>query len=73
MGDRVTSEKIVGTHHLAGRTVSVVRLTWRDAPGLSYDVVDDDTNDVLTTDESFGEYPTDEQMINLIEKEGRAS
>lgn len=67
MGDKVTSETIVGTHQVWGREVQVVHLTWRDAEGSSYDLWDSVTGEVLTVDESFDCYPTDEQMLAVVE------
>ncbi|MFE0472637.1 hypothetical protein ACFW2V_13580 [Streptomyces sp. NPDC058947] len=66
MGDRVTSERRVGTLAVDGRVLDVVRLTWRGSPGLSFDVVDSATGDVLTMDESFDEYPTEDQVRELL-------
>lgn len=73
MGDKVTSEKTVGTHVVDGRAVNVVRSTWRDAEGLSYDLVDAKTGEDLTPDESFNTYPTDEQMAIAVEAAGGGS
>lgn len=68
MSDMVISEKIVGTHQVKGREVRVVRLEWRDAEGFSYDLWDSLTGKVLTMDESFDNYPTDEQMLIAVEQ-----
>ena len=69
MGDKVNSERLVGTHTVRGRTLEVHRLTWRDAPGLSYDVVDEATGELLTIDESFDEAPTLDQLHELLDAE----
>ncbi|MEU6290386.1 hypothetical protein K388_05842 [Streptomyces sp. KhCrAH-43] len=67
MGDKVISERLVGTSTVHGRTLEVHRLTWRDAPGLSYDVVDGATGELLTVDESFDEVPRLDQLCELLE------
>lgn len=66
MGDRVTSERRVGTLTVDGRVLDIMRLTWRDSPGLSFDVVDSATGDLLTMDESFDEHPTEDQVRELL-------
>lgn len=67
MGDRVIHEKRVGTHVIEERTVHVVRSEWRDAEGLSFDVVDAISGERLNTDESFDDHPTDEQIRDVIQ------
>ncbi|RNG29805.1 hypothetical protein [Streptomyces botrytidirepellens] len=70
MGDKVTSERVVDTHHVQGRTLEVHRLTWRDAHGISYDVVDTTTGTLLT-DESLDDPPTLDQLHELLkDKDG---
>ncbi|WP_331732125.1 hypothetical protein OG613_47485 (plasmid) [Streptomyces sp. NBC_00015] len=66
MGDKVTSEQVVSTHVVHDHTLEVYRLTWRDAPGLSYDVVDTTTGTLLT-DESFDDPPTLDELRELLE------
>lgn len=75
MGDKVISERLVGTHTVHGHTLEVHRLTWRDAPGLSYDVVDGATGALLTVAESFDDAPTLDQLNELLEnqKSGNSS
>lgn len=67
MSDRITSSKIVGGCEVAGRSLAVVRHTWRDATGRSFDVEDTATGEILTMDESFDSYPTSEQLSALVE------
>ncbi|MGC5263927.1 hypothetical protein ACPXCO_23200 [Streptomyces cyaneofuscatus] len=69
MGDKVTSERLVGTHTVRDHTLEVYRLTWRDAPGLSYDVLDAATGELLTVDESFDRTPTRDQLHELVENQ----
>ena len=66
MSDRPTSEVIVGTATVNGRELEIVRLTWSDTPGLSYDVHDEATSNCLT-EESFDDYPTDEQINAVVQ------
>ncbi|MEV7157203.1 hypothetical protein AB0N77_21685 [Streptomyces misionensis] len=65
MGDRPVSEKVVGEYVVDGRRVEVTRLVWRDAAGLSYDITDAETGELLR-DESFDEYPTEEQVREAL-------
>lgn len=65
MGDRPISEKLVGEYVIDGRRVEITRLAWRDATGLSYDITDAETGDLLR-DESFDEYPTEEQVREAL-------
>ncbi|MFI6277988.1 hypothetical protein [Streptomyces sp. NPDC050988] len=69
MGDKVIAEQLVDTHTVDGHTLEVHRLTWRDAPGLSYDVVDRATSELLTVDESFDNAPTLDQLHKLLESQ----
>lgn len=69
MGDKVISEQLVDTHAVDGHTLEVHRLTWRDAPGLSYDVVHRATSELLTVDESFDNAPTLDQLHKLLESQ----
>jgi hypothetical protein len=68
MGDRVIAEKPVGKHTIYGIDVQVVELTWRDGSGPSYDVTAATAGgDVcLTEDGSYGEYPTDTWLHDLV-------
>lgn len=68
MSDKITSEKLVGTQTVNGRTLDVFCSTWRDAAGLSYDVYDAATGACLTEAESFDDYPTTDQMTALTEE-----
>ncbi|OEV13628.1 hypothetical protein AN218_02665 [Streptomyces nanshensis] len=70
MGDKVTSAERVATREIGGRRLEIMRLTWRDAAGLSYDVTDADSGDDLTPNESFDDFPTDEQLAALVEEAG---
>ncbi|MFB7836191.1 hypothetical protein [Streptomyces sp. NPDC056056] len=72
MSDTITSEHTVGEHTIHGRRVEVHRLTWRNHPGLSYDVIDTETGDLLTPDESFDDYPTEEQLTTIVEARNTA-
>ncbi|MFE1190137.1 hypothetical protein [[Kitasatospora] papulosa] len=67
MGDKVTSEQHAGEYVIDGRRVDVTRLAWRNAEGLSYDIADAVTGELLR-DESFDEYPTEEQVRDAIEE-----
>jgi hypothetical protein len=72
MSDRPTSEMVVGTATVNGRELEIVRLTWYMDPGLSYDVYDEEVG--CLTEESFGDYPTEEQLTAIVkqaEDEGR--
>ncbi|MFE8940995.1 hypothetical protein ACFYNX_26360 [Streptomyces sp. NPDC007872] len=62
-----TSEQMVGEHTIHGRRVEVHRLTWKNHPGLSYEVIDAETGALLTMDESFDDYPTEEQLATVVE------
>lgn len=66
MGDRVVRERHAGEHVIDGRTLEVVELTWRDAAGRSYDVMDSASGACLTEDESFDSYPSVNQLRALI-------
>lgn len=68
MGDKVIDERMVDKRTVAGREVEIIQLTWRDAPGRSYDVVDVRTSHNLTEDESFDQAPTNDQIAVLIEQ-----
>jgi hypothetical protein len=63
----ITSERIVGEHTVGGRRVNVVETTWRGKPGRSYDLVDAETGETLTVDESFDAYPSDAQIADAWE------
>ncbi|MEW1548361.1 hypothetical protein [Streptomyces tsukubensis] len=67
MSDNVESEHIVGEHTVRGRRLKVHRLTWTNHPGLSFDVTDAETGDLLTEAESFDDYPTTEQLDALVD------
>ncbi|REF00558.1 hypothetical protein [Thermomonospora umbrina] len=62
------SETIVGAHTIAGRPILIQRTTWKNGPGLSYDILDADTHECLTG-ESFDDYPTDEQIQAVLRQE----
>ncbi|MFJ5635010.1 hypothetical protein ACIQF5_20525 [Streptomyces goshikiensis] len=72
MSDTIASEHIVGEHTIHDRPVEVHRLTWKNHPGLSYDVIDTETGDLLTTDESFDTYPTLQQLTTVVEARNTA-
>ncbi|MER6520006.1 hypothetical protein ABT246_24520 [Streptomyces sp. NPDC001553] len=67
MSDNIASERIVGEHTVRGRRVDVHRLTWTNHPGLSFEVIDTETGDLLTEDESFDQYPTLPQLEAVID------
>ena len=67
MGDKVVSDTIVGKHTVGGRRLEVHRLTWREAPGLSYEVYDADTGADLTEQECFDHYPSHDQLAALVD------
>jgi hypothetical protein len=74
MSDRPTSEMVVGTATVNGRELEIVRLTWRDSPGLSFDVYDRYTGQCFTEDGSLDDPPTEEQLTAIVkqaEDEGR--
>jgi hypothetical protein len=64
MSSAVSTEKIVGTHTIHGVTVKIQRITWNNDPGLSYDVLD--AAGEYLTDESFDDYPTEEQITDVL-------
>lgn len=68
MGDTVAAEHIVGEHTVHGRSVEVHRITWKNSPGLSYDVADARTGVVLTQEGSFDHYPTAEQLSTVVDE-----
>ncbi|MDT0307253.1 hypothetical protein RM780_09790 [Streptomyces sp. DSM 44917] len=73
MGDKIVSWKTVGELDIAGHRIEIVRLTWRYAAGVSYDIIDAATGDVLTEDASFDSYPTEDQVRSLLDQRpGRA-
>ncbi|WP_327309710.1 hypothetical protein OG730_41545 (plasmid) [Streptomyces sp. NBC_01298] len=72
MSDNIASEHTVGEHTIHGRRVEVHRLTWKDHPGLSFEVIDAETGDLLTETESFDDYPTEEQLTALVEASNTA-
>lgn len=64
----VTTEVVIGEHLIRDRRVEVTRITWRGRPGVAYDLYDADTGDCLTEEESFGGYPSEEQMGNAVDE-----
>ncbi|MFE4304818.1 hypothetical protein ACFRR6_01880 [Streptomyces sp. NPDC056891] len=67
MSDNIASEHTVGEHTIHGRRVEVHRLTWKNHPGLSFEVIDTETGDLLTETESFDHYPTTQQLTTVVE------
>ncbi|MFJ2217882.1 hypothetical protein ACIQVO_36295 [Streptomyces sp. NPDC101062] len=67
MGDKVISEQLAGEYVIDGRRVEVTLLVWRDAEGLSYDITDAVTG-ALLRDESFDEYPTEDQVREALDE-----
>ncbi|MEV6676238.1 hypothetical protein AB0N09_05125 [Streptomyces erythrochromogenes] len=67
MSDTIASEHIVGEHTVHGRRVEVHRLTWKNHPALSFEVIDAETGDLLTEDESFDQYPTMQQLEAVVD------
>ncbi|MFI6884000.1 hypothetical protein [Streptosporangium canum] len=63
---KISSEKIVGEHTTDGRPVQVQQTVWADG-GLSYDLIDANTGNSLTTEESFATYPSDNQMKAVLD------
>jgi hypothetical protein len=68
MSDRPTSEMVVGAATVNGRELEIVRLTWSNTPGLSYDVYDKAAGECLTEDGSFDDIPTDEDLNGLLDR-----
>lgn len=69
MSNHVASETVVGEHIMDGHCLKIILTTWKDHPGRSYDVLDASTGYVLTEDESFDEYPSNEQLADLLTEE----
>lgn len=67
---KITSEQIVGEHTVGGRRVLVQRITWSGTNGLSFDILDGDIREVLSLEESFDDYPSEEQIKNLLDELG---
>lgn len=65
----VTSEKIIGTRTVDGRTVLLQASTWNNTEDVSYDLIDPDTREVLTTEHSFGDYPSDDEIREALTAE----
>lgn len=59
----ISSEQIVDTRVIWGVTVEIQRITWNNDPGLSFDIIADGE---MLTDESFDEFPTDEQVMSVL-------
>lgn len=59
----ISSEMIVDTRVIHGVTVEIQRITWRNDPGLSFDIIADGE---MVTDESFDEFPSDEQIMDTL-------
>ncbi|MFE8940996.1 hypothetical protein ACFYNX_26365 [Streptomyces sp. NPDC007872] len=53
-----------------GQRFRVDELVWHNTSGRSFDLVHCDTDEVLTLDESFDKYPTDEQVASVLEEHG---
>ncbi|MEU9837466.1 hypothetical protein AB0D67_38525 [Streptosporangium sp. NPDC048047] len=62
---KISSTKIVGEHTIDGRPVQVQQTVWAGG-GLSYDLIDADTGNILTMEESFGAYPPESQMRAVL-------
>jgi hypothetical protein len=62
----VTTETEVGEHTVVGRIITVVRITWRGQPGISYDLYHGDT---CLTEESFDHYPTAGEIETIARAE----
>lgn len=62
------SETIVGEHTIGGRRILIQRSTWKYDPGLSYDILDANTHQYLTVEESFDAYPTAEQIQDVLDR-----
>jgi hypothetical protein len=73
-GDRITSETTVATPTVEGRKLRIVRLTWSESVGLSFEVYDMETGVCLTEDGAYDEMPTSLQLTALVqqaERDGR--
>jgi hypothetical protein len=55
----VTTETEVGEHTIAGRTITVVRITWRGQGPASYDLY---YGEDLLTEESLDHYPAEAEI-----------
>ena len=62
----VTTEVEAGEHIIAGRTITVVRITWRGQGPASYDLYHG--GDCLT-EESFDHYPTRAEIEAVVRAE----
>jgi hypothetical protein len=70
-GDRITSEQIVATPTIEGRKLKIVRLTWSDSVGLSFEAYDTATGTCLTEDGAYDEMPTSLQLTALVQQAER--
>jgi hypothetical protein len=61
-----STETIVGFHYVDGRRIHLQRITWTGSPVLSFDLIDADTGDLLTWYESFGHYPTLDDIRHVL-------
>ena len=59
----MNSERIVDTRVIYGVKVEIQRITWKNDPGLSFDIIADGE---MLTDESFDDLPTDEQIMDVL-------
>ncbi len=59
----ISSEQIVDTFVVHGITVEIQRITWKNGPGLSFDVIADGE---MLTDESFDDHPTSGQILDVL-------
>jgi hypothetical protein len=62
----VTTERIVGEHTIHGVPVQVQSTTWRGEDGTSYDLI---AGGEVITEESWDEYPTEQQMAAALRKQ----
>lgn len=62
------TEKVIGRHDIGGRPLAVQITTWAGIDGASYDLLDGDTLDLLTENESLDAYPTEKQMRAILDE-----
>lgn len=67
MGDRISSEEVVEEVVIGGEELHIVRSTWRDADGLSFDVYRSDGT-CLTEEESLDDHPSADHLWVLLQQ-----
>lgn len=61
----ISSEQIVDTTVIRGITVEIQRTTWKNDPGVSYDIIADGE---MLTEASFDTPPTGGQILGALRK-----